>query len=63
MEMTDVGGGEGGVGDGDGAQIDDADDGDDFPPPGGNFPGGNAACWRAFLSLSSLPCGGGRDGF
>ena len=34
----DVGGGDGGVGDGDGVHLDDGDDGDDFPPPGGNFP-------------------------
>jgi hypothetical protein len=32
-------------------------DGDDDPPPGGNFPGGNVACRRAFLSLSSPPPG------
>ena len=55
--------GDGGVGDGVGVQLDDGDDGDDFPLPGRNFPGGNAACRRAFLSLSSPPRGGGGDGF
>ena len=58
-----VGGGDGGVGDGDGVQLDDGDNGDDFPPPGGNFPDGSATYHRAFLSLSSLPRGGGEDEF
>ena len=58
-----VGGGYGGVGDGDGVQLDDGDDGDDFPSLGGNFPGGNATLQRAFLSLFSPPRGGGGDGF
>ena len=58
-----VGGGDGVVGDGDGVQLDDGDDGDDFPPTGGNFPGGNTACRRAFLSLYSPPRSGGGDGF
>ena len=58
-----VGGGDGGVGDGDGVQLDDGDNGDDFPPLPGNFTGTNAACRRAFLSLSSPPRGCGGDGF
>ena len=57
-----VGGGEGGVGDGDEVQLDDGDDGDDFPPTGGNFPAGNAAYRRAFLSLSSPPRADSRGG-
>ena len=58
-----VGDGDGCVDDGDGVQLDDGDDGDDSPPPGGDFPGGNAACRRAFLSLSSAPRGGGEEDF
>jgi hypothetical protein len=41
------------------AQLDDCDDGDDFPPLGGNFPGRFLPIEELFLSLSFLPrrCG------